>query len=366
MILQQPLSAFSAYGIELEYMLVDRQTLAVRPIADELLRRMAGHDAADVERGPLGWSNELVLHVIEIKNLEPIPMLEALPRAFQQEIGAANTILEALDARLMPTGMHPWMDPATQTQLWPHDNADIYGTFDRIFNCRSHGWANLQSMHINLPFADDLEFARLHAAVRLVLPLLPALAASSPLRDGKKSGQLDSRLSVYGSNTKTIPSIGGDIIPEPVTGRADYETRILAPMYRDIAPYDPDRVLCHEWLNSRGAIARFQRNAIEIRLADTQECPVADIAIACATIAVVRALYAERWMPLQVRAPLATEALAAILSDCTEAADQTMIDDAAYLQAFGYPHAKCRAEELWQHAIDTCGEPVCSDGNLSH
>src|SRR5207245_5492709 len=112
---------------------------------------------------------------------------------------------------------------------------------------------------------------------------------------------MDSRLSVYGSNAKTIPSIGGAVIPEPVVDRADYEMRILAPMYRDIAPYDPDRVLSHEWLNSRGAIARFQRNAIEIRLADTQECPAADIAVACATIAIVRALYADRLTPLKVR-----------------------------------------------------------------
>ncbi|HAL85576.1 MAG TPA: hypothetical protein DCM31_01010, partial [Deferribacteraceae bacterium] len=37
-------------------------------------------------------------------------------------------------------------------------------------------------------------------------------------------------------------------------------------MYRDIAPYDPECILQEEWLNSRGAIARFDRKAIEIRL----------------------------------------------------------------------------------------------------
>jgi hypothetical protein len=146
------LPAFSAYGIELEYMIVGRSTLAVRPIADELLRRIAGHPASDVVHGDLGWSNELVLHVIELKNVRPTPLLEALPVAFAREIRAANEKLDELDATLMPTGMHPWMDPRTEARLWPHDNADIYGTFDRIFDCRTHGWANLQSMHINLPF----------------------------------------------------------------------------------------------------------------------------------------------------------------------------------------------------------------------
>ena len=43
-------------------------------------------------------------------------------------------------------------------------------------------------MHVNLPFADDAQFARLHAAIRLVLPLLPALAASSPIAEGSVIG----------------------------------------------------------------------------------------------------------------------------------------------------------------------------------
>ena len=43
--------------------------------------------------------------------------------------------------------------------------------------------------------------------------------------------------------------------------------------------YDTKKILDHHFLNSRGAIARFDRNAIEIRLVDIQECPKADIAI---------------------------------------------------------------------------------------
>ena len=31
----------------------------------------AGHDAATSQRGSLGWSNELVRHVVEIKNIAP-------------------------------------------------------------------------------------------------------------------------------------------------------------------------------------------------------------------------------------------------------------------------------------------------------
>jgi gamma-glutamyl:cysteine ligase YbdK (ATP-grasp superfamily) len=100
---------------------------------------------------------------------------------FQAEVRAIGRQLEPLGARLMPTAMHPWMNPAAETRLWPHDQAEIYQAYDRVFGCSQHGQANLQSMHLNLPFANDAEFARLHAAVRLVLPILPALAASSPI-----------------------------------------------------------------------------------------------------------------------------------------------------------------------------------------
>ena len=88
----------------------------------------------------------------------------------------------------MPTAAHPFMDPMKETKIWPHENNEVYAIYNKIFDCRGHGWSNLQSTHLNLPFYDDEEFAKLHAAVRLVLPILPALCASSPILDGKLTG----------------------------------------------------------------------------------------------------------------------------------------------------------------------------------
>ena len=113
-------------------------------------------------------------------------------------------------------------------------------------------------MHVNLPFADDSQFARLHAAIRLVLPLLPALAASSPIAEGSVMEVLDFRLDAYYAICALTPRVAGDVIPETVESRAEYEARILAPMYDEIAPLDPAGVLRHEWLNSRGAIPQVR------------------------------------------------------------------------------------------------------------
>ena len=174
-----PRSLFSAFGVELEYMIVDAQSLSVRAIADELLCTTAGDLSGEVDRGEICWSNELVAHVVEHKVGKPAGALEPLPALFQNNVHEMNSILSKSGAQLMPAGMHPWMDPEHETRLWPHEYGEVYRAFDRIFGCRGHGWANLQSAHLNLPFADDGEFARLHAAIRLLLPILPALAASA-------------------------------------------------------------------------------------------------------------------------------------------------------------------------------------------
>src|SRR3569623_577123 len=349
-----PLPAFSAYGIELEFMIVDRDFPAALPIADRLLQAGAGEPASDVDRGLLGWSNELALHVIEIKNQAPSASPETLLQPLRTEVRYINRMLELYGAMLMPTAMHPWMDPRRETRLWPHSHAQLYQTSARIFDCDTHGWANLQSMHVNLPFADDAEFARLHSAIRLLLPILPALAASSPFADGADTGFADFRMHAYCGNAAPFSAIAGRVIPETVCSRAQYEEEILAPMYRELAPHDSEGLLRHEWLNSRGAIARFDRNAIEIRVIDTQECPHADLAIAAASVGIIRMLYevSRFGHGLRNQQRFGTEALAAMLADCIRDAEQAQITDAAYLALLGYPGKRCSAQQLWRHLIE--------------
>ena len=347
------LHLFEAFGVELEYMIVRREDLSVLPVADKVLFEIAGQYASEVEVGQLAWSNELVLHVIELKTNGPAPSLDPLPAAFQEHVAKINRLLEPLGGRLMPTGMHPWMDPATEMRLWPHEYNPIYEAYHRIFDCRGHGWANLQALHLNLPFSGDDEFGRLHAAIRLLLPIMPALAASTPIVDRRLTGLLDTRLDAYRSNARRIPSITAGVVPEPVFNRRDYQQRILQRMYDDIRPHDPEGILQHEFLNSRGAIARFDRNAIEIRVLDMQECPLADVAVMAAVAAVLRALVDQRWSGLDSQQSLATEPLEAILLATARDADRALIADRAYLDLFGLSAAACTAGELWQHLGET-------------
>lgn len=339
---------FSAFGVELEYIIVGAQSLDVQSIADEILG-----PGGEIEFGDITWSNELVSHVIELKVSEPAADLQLLPAKFHQSVCELNGRLAVHGARLMPTAMHPWMDPARETKLWPHEYSEVYATFDRIFDCRRHGWANLQSVHLNLPFADDEEFGRLHAAIRLLLPILPALAASSPVLEGRPSDFMDTRLEVYGSNSRVVPAIAGRVIPEPVFSRAAYERQILAPIYAEIAAHDPQGTLQQEWLNARGAIARFTRNTIEIRVLDVQECPQSDLAICAAVIAVLRMLVDEKWAPLADQQAVPIDPLERILRTTVRDAEQAQIEEPDYLAHFGWESRKCSAGELWRRLIET-------------
>ncbi|MCA9050827.1 MAG: hypothetical protein KDA89_18945, partial [Planctomycetaceae bacterium] len=246
------------------------------------------------------------------------------------------------------------MDPDREMHLWPHEYSQVYEAFNRIFDCRGHGWANLQSVHLNLPFCGDDEFGRLHAAVRLILPLLPALAAASPMKDGRLTGMLDTRLDVYRGNSRRIPSVCGSVVPEQAFTRADYHRLIFAPMFAEIAPLDPDGVLQDEFLNARGAIARFGRGSVEIRVVDIQECPAADLAVLQATTAALQALVAQRWSTTAEQMAVPAEPLHRILLNAIRSGEQTVIDDESLLKLFGFPGSSARINELWKHLFQEC------------
>jgi gamma-glutamyl:cysteine ligase YbdK (ATP-grasp superfamily) len=340
---------FSAFGIEIEYMIVDSQTLSVLPVADKVLAAAAGKDgAAEVNMGDVTWSNELVNHVLEFKVSTPANSLSGLSSAFAAHVAKANAILAPLGGRLMPTGAHPLMDPQTETVLWPNSYSEIYRAFDAIFDCKGHGWANLQSMHINLPFSGDDEFGRLHAAIRVLLPIMPALAASTPILDGKFTGYLDSRMEQYSKNAARIPSVMGAVIPEAVFSEQEYRDHILTPMYRDIAPLDPDGVLKDEFLNARGAIARFDRSTIEIRVLDTQECPAADMALADVVVAALKGLVEERWSTFEEQKSWSTRQLADIFNKTIQNAGRTPVPQ-EYARLFGvYAPSSIPARVIWR------------------
>lgn len=353
-----PFRLFQRLGIELEYMIVDAATLEVRPIADLLLAGAAGGICEDYECGPIGWSNELVRHVVELKTARPTARWKGLAGRFQAQVEDVNRRLAGHGARLLPTAMHPWMDPARETQLWPHGSKEIYEAFHRIFDCRGHGWSNLQSAHLNLPFADDAEFARLHAAIRILLPLLPALAASSPFVEGRITGRLDNRLEFYRRNCARLPDLTGGVIPESCSSRAEYQGKILDRVYAALAPHDPEGILRYEWANARGAIARFSRQTIEIRVLDLQECPAADLGLAHFIFDLARRLTNGDPSPSTEQASFPQDDLEQLFLETVTSGGEAVIRNRDYLQLWGWPGpAEPTVRQVCSHLAERTGRP---------
>ncbi|MDT0641765.1 glutamate-cysteine ligase family protein [Zunongwangia sp. F363] len=338
---------FEVFGIELEYMLITSETFKVNPAVDRLFTQKNGSLTSDVENGKIEWSNELVAHVVELKTNGPTGDLENLDELFAENIKEINLLLKQSGSVLLPSAAHPLMLPESETVLWPHNYSKIYALYNRIFDCRGHGWSNVQSMHINLPFFDDAEFEKLHAAVRLLLPIIPALSASSPIFEGKPTGFLDSRMEVYKTNQKEIPQMAGKLIPEQVFSRKEYFERIFEPINEAIKPHDSENILDHHFLNSRGAIARFDRNAIEIRVIDIQECPKADLAIAVLIIESLKLLVSEELIALQDQKQWHEDDLFAIFNMVVKYGENANIKNIVFLDVFDI-HKECRVMEIWK------------------
>lgn len=356
---------FDVVGVELEYMIVDQDSLRVCPIADQVFKECTGSFTADFDNGAISWSNELVAHVIEIKTNGPAASFAGLNEAFHQNVLQINEVLAPHNAVLMPGGAHPTVDPLTETKIWPHEHNEVYSLYNRIFDCKGHGWSNLQSTHINLPFSGDDEFRKLHAAIRAILPVIPALTASTPILDGQLTGFKDTRLEYYRKNQERIPVIAGRVIPEPVYSKSEYQRAIFDPINAAIRPYDKDGILDHHFLNSRGAIARFDRGAIEIRVIDIQECPRMDLAILQLLVAVIRGLTALDREDLTRLAALETTLLSDLFLRTIRRGESAVVKDPKWLESLQLSPTTNTATEVWQQLFERHRSELPADAQLA-
>jgi len=213
-------------------------------------------------------------------------------------------------------------------------------------------------------FFDDQEFEKLHAAVRILLPIIPGLSASSPVLDGKFTGFKDTRMEYYKSNQKEIPHMTGKVIPEQVFNKADYHKIIFEPIAEAIKPFDTDNILDHHFLNSRGAISRFDRNAIEIRVIDVQENPSADVAIAAFIIEILKLLVSEELVSLEDQKAWHENDLFLIFDEVVKNAETTLITDKKYLAIFDLKK-EADVKKIWKILYEKVGNRL-SKGHQKH
>ncbi|MEM4704430.1 MAG: glutamate-cysteine ligase family protein, partial [Candidatus Bathyarchaeia archaeon] len=259
-------------GPEHEFSIVN-DNLEALPIVDKVIKSLYGRIVNFVEKEEFTLGKELQMHVMEIKPNKPFESPVAFEETMQKAVLFTQEFLKRkYGAHLLGTGMHPLLK-LEETGIWPHRHRQIYAALSRIFNLKQHGWLNIQSFQLNLPYSNEKDGVLLHNLLANICPYLPAITASSPIYEGKIGEDVDNRLVFYKLNQKRVPSITGDVVPEYVPSFRGYRQEVIGRYSRDLAAVGAAKLLLDaEWVNSRGVIFRFDRRALEIRVMDEQEC----------------------------------------------------------------------------------------------
>jgi len=270
------------------------EELSALPIVDKIIKDFHGRVVNFVELPRFTFGKEIQLHVMEIKPNMPFRS----PENFEETMHAAVlTLADFLEskyrAHLLGAGMHPLLK-LEETGVWPHRHKKIYQAYSKVFNLNQHGWLNIQSFQLNIPYSNEKSAIFMHNMLAEICAYLPAISASSPIYEGKFGENVDNRLHFYMLNQKEVSSVTGDVIPEYVSSFKQYEKEVIERYSLDLAHAGVDECLLYnDWVNSRGVIFRFDRKAIEIRVMDEQECVKSDVALSCFIRAVLRGLMRE-------------------------------------------------------------------------
>jgi gamma-glutamyl:cysteine ligase YbdK (ATP-grasp superfamily) len=230
---------------------------------------------------------------MEIKANQPFTSPGEFEETMYSAVSTLNGIVHKHGASLLGTGMHPLLQ-LSDTGVWPHYHKKIYGEYGRIFNLNQHGWLNIQSFHLNLPYQKEADAIQIHNQLANLCTYLPAISASSPIFEGETGPDQDNRLQFYKVNQEEVPSVTGNVIPEYASSFSQYKRDVIEHYSKDLERAGADKTLMNrEWVNSRGVIFRFDRCALEVRVMDEQECVKSDVALACFVRAALRGLIAS-------------------------------------------------------------------------
>jgi gamma-glutamyl:cysteine ligase YbdK (ATP-grasp superfamily) len=280
-------------GPEHEFSVVDADLNAL-PIVDSILKGFCGRVVNFVVQSDFTFGKELQMHVLEVKPNAPFRSPGAFEETMQKAVVSISDYLRRKHgARLLGTGMHPLLR-LEETGVWPHRHRQVYQAYSKLFNLKQHGWLNIQSFQLNLPYSNEQDGVRLHNLLANICPYLPAFTASSPIFEGRLGWDVDNRLHFYKLNQREVPSVTGDVVPGYVSSFSEYHEKFIEKYSFEMAQAGADELILHkDWVNSRGVIFRFDRRALEIRVMDEQECIKSDVAISCFIRALLRGLLDE-------------------------------------------------------------------------
>ena len=216
-------------GTEHEFSVND-QNFNPQPVSDQIIKKICGRVENEILFGDVKLGKELQKTVLEFIPRRPGNDLAPLEHQLCHGIQKFTTIFGDT-YRLLGLGMHPTLT-LDKTAVWDYDEGEYYDVYDRLFNIRQHGWLNIQALQINLSYTGERDMIDLYNRIRVLLPYLVAVTASSPVVEGRLTGNADNRLIFYQENQKEIHSD-----PEQMYAyawkHATGDERVYLPVIRD-------------------------------------------------------------------------------------------------------------------------------------
>jgi carboxylate-amine ligase len=233
-------------GLEEEFSILDRQTLDMLPLFEQLRDAAQASDTLLYEH----ITGELISSEIEIISGAGADLNDALARQRERR-KRLFALAEAQGVALGATGTHPWADYRKQ----PIIDTEHYRRVED--GLKYVAWRNNTfSLHVHLGVRDLDRAVRVCDRLRPVLPLLLAISTNSPYLDGRDSGLQSARTQSF---TKSFPRCG---IPDAFGGWQAYREYIEFLMRtRSIVEFT------QVWWSVR---PHFSFGTVEVRICDVQ------------------------------------------------------------------------------------------------
>ena len=274
-------------GPEHEFSIVNNE-MKTLPIVEHVINDYYGKITNSLYSKKFAFRKEFPLHIIELKANRPFKSPELLEESMQNAIMSLLEFIEKkFNAYLLGTGMHPLLR-LEETGTRRYDK--IAQEFEKVFLLKRHGWLNVQSFQINLPYSTESEAVSLHNALAHLCTYLPAISASSPICESQLTSYIDSRLYYYKKKSLEIPSIAGEIIPEYISSFDQFQREVSGRYSRDLSKAGVSIEDFADYVNQRAAVFKVARKAIEVRVMDEQECIKSDVALGCFVRSTIRGL----------------------------------------------------------------------------
>ncbi|QGU27947.1 YbdK family carboxylate-amine ligase [Microbacterium oryzae] len=163
------------FGVEEELLLVDATTGRPRPLAPEILERSGEHEL----RG-FAMTSEVAQEMVEVV-VEPCRTADELRRAVRAGRETADGLARELDGRALALATSP-VPQRTHLSEGPR-----YAAVRERFRGMAQGTLEC-GLHVHVAIDDAAEGVAVLDRIRVWLPVILALSANSPFRDGSDTG----------------------------------------------------------------------------------------------------------------------------------------------------------------------------------